>query len=97
MKITNGYQHYLNNVRNSHTQSAESQKQPIQKTQQQDYVSVEISDEAKKLSQATLSSSANEKLDAIKKAIQDGNYQVSADKIASGMMDAMAEQKKDRV
>ncbi|HJB24868.1 MAG TPA: flagellar biosynthesis anti-sigma factor FlgM [Candidatus Jeotgalibaca pullicola] len=94
MKITNGHQHYLRNVRNTQNLSAESQKQSIKKTSNQEYVSVEISDEAKKLSEAKMSIASTEKIEAIKKAIQDGSYQVSTEKIANGIVDTMAAQKK---
>lgn len=94
MKITNGHQQYLRAIQNNHKAPAGNQSKPIEKTTKEEYVSVEISDEAKKLSATNQEAAPSERAAAIKKAIQAGTYQVSAEKVADGMLEAMTAQKK---
>lgn len=94
MKITNGQQHYLQALKQNKQATASAQAKPVETSQPKPHVSVDISDEARKLSQASQQAAPSEKAAAIKAAIKAGTYQVSAEKIASGLLDAMAAQKK---
>lgn len=94
MKITNGQQHYLNALKQNKQATVQAQAKPVEKNPQKSHVSVDISDEARKLSETSMQAAPSEKAAAIKAAIKAGTYQVSSEKIASGLMDAMAAQKK---
>ena len=94
MKITNGQQHYLNAIRQNKKTTIETTNKAAEVKKQSEQTSVEISDEAKKLSQANLAAAPSEKAKAIKQAIQNGTYQVSTEKITQSIVNHITEQKK---
>lgn len=94
MKITNGQNHYLNALKQNKQAAVQPQAKSVENSPKKSHVSVEISDEARKLSEASMQTAPSEKAAAIKAAIKAGTYQVSTEKIASGLLDAMAAQKK---
>lgn len=94
MKITNGQHYYLNAVKQNKQATVQSNSKAVESTTKKEYISVDISDEARKLSKASLNAAPSEKAAAIKAAIQAGTYTVSVEKIAEGLMEAMAGQKK---
>ncbi|WP_034552208.1 flagellar biosynthesis anti-sigma factor FlgM [Carnobacterium funditum] len=95
MKIENGYNSYLNAVRQSKdnipTKNLSSKTEQVKK---EDSVQVNISDTAKKMAQAKSAGSKDIDIEAIKKSVMDGTYSVSPEKIAQGMINAMNEQGK---
>lgn len=95
MKIENGYNHYLNAVRqtkdNAATRGVSSKTDHVKS---EESIQVNISDTAKKMAEAKSTGSKDIDIEAIKKSVLDGTYTVSAEKIAQGMMNAMTEQGK---
>ncbi|SEK21379.1 anti-sigma-28 factor, FlgM family [Carnobacterium iners] len=95
MKIENGYNSYLNAVRQSKdnipTKNLSSKTEQVKK---ENSVQVNISDTAKKMAQAKSAGSKDIDIEAIKKSVMDGTYSVSPEKIAQGMINAMNEQGK---
>ncbi|MCA9766049.1 MAG: flagellar biosynthesis anti-sigma factor FlgM [Carnobacterium sp.] len=96
MKIENGYNHYLNAVRQNkdQAQTKGTSPKPTESIKNEESVQVNISDTAKKMAQAKSAGSKDIDIEAIKKAVLDGTYSFSADKIAQGMVNAMNEQGK---
>lgn len=94
MKITNGQHHYLNAIKQNKQTTIQSQQAKVETNTAKPHVSVDISDEARKLSEASTQAAPSERAAAIKEAIKAGTYTVSAEKIVSGLMDTMASQKK---
>jgi negative regulator of flagellin synthesis FlgM len=98
MKIgNNGYNQYVNTVRqnqeNAHSKGLA--KTNVSETVNEESVTVNISDAAKQLAKAkaTENTAMTPNLEAIKKAVLNGTYNVSPEKIASGMMQAMDNQR----
>lgn len=94
MKITNGQNYYLNAVNQNKQATVQSNSKAVESITKKEHISVDISDEARKLSKASLNAAPSEKAAVIKAAIQAGTYTVSAEKIASGIRDTMVAQKK---
>lgn len=95
MKIENGYNSYLNAVRqNKENAPAKSSNPKNDQIKKEDSVQVNISDTAKKMAQAKSAGSKDMDIEAIKKAVMDGTYSVSPQKIAQGMINTMNEQGK---
>lgn len=95
MKIENGYNHYLNAVRqNKENAPAKEVTVKTEQTKSEGSVQVNISETAKKMAQAKSAGSKDIDIEAIKKSVLNGTYTVSAEKIAQGMMNAMSEQGK---
>ncbi|WP_313468936.1 flagellar biosynthesis anti-sigma factor FlgM [Carnobacterium sp.] len=95
MKIGNGYNNYLNAVRQnqSNAQNKELSNKPG-KTEKEESVQVNISDAAKQLAKTNNTELPSAKVEAIKKAVLDGTYEVSPEKISSSMLEAMKNQRK---
>lgn len=98
MKIgNNGYNQYVNTVRqnqeNAHSKGLA--KTNISETVNEESVTVNISDAAKQLAKAKAIDSAamTPNVESIKKAVLNGTYNVSPEKIASGMIQAMNNQR----
>lgn len=94
MKITNGQNYYLNAVNQNKQATVQSNSKAVESTTKKEYISVDISDEARKLSEASMQAAPSERAAVIKAAIKAGTYEVSVEKIAEGLMEAMAGQKK---
>ena len=96
MKIgNNGYNQYINTVRQNQENTHNKGLSKTNATVNEDSVTVDISDAAKQLAKIkstdTVAMSSN--VEAIKKAVLNGTYEVSPEKIASGMMQAMNNQR----
>ncbi len=94
MKITNGQHYYLNAVKQNKQATVQSNSKAVESTTKKEYISVDISDEARKLSEASMQAAPSERAAVIKAAIKAGTYEVSVEKIASGIRDTMVAQKK---
>lgn len=94
MKITNGQHYYLNAVNQNKQATTQANAKAVEPNNKKPHVSVDISDEARKLSEASMQAAPSERAAAIKAAIKAGTYEVAAEKIADGLLDAMAAQKK---
>lgn len=92
MKIgNNGYNQYVNNVRQNQENTHSKGLAKTTETVNEESVTVDISDAAKQLAKAKSaeSSAMTPNVEAIKKAVLNGTYTVSPEKIANGMMQAM--------
>lgn len=94
MKITNGQHYYLNAVNQNKQATVPSNSKAVESINKKEHISVDISEEARNLSKASLQAAPSEKAAAIKAAIQAGTYAVSAEKIASGIIESMTAPKK---
>lgn len=96
MKIgNNGYNQYVNNVRQNQENTHNKGLSKTNATVNEDSVTVDISDAAKQLAKikSTDTAAMSSNVEAIKKAVLNGTYEVSPEKIASGMMQAMNNQR----
>ena len=96
MKIgNNGYNQYVNNVRQNQENTPSKGLTKTNADINEESVTVNISDAAKQLAKIkstdTVAMSSN--VEAIKKAVLNGTYDVSPEKIANGMMQAMNNQR----
>ena len=87
------------NMRNTANIKRNTHSKGLSKTNaivNEDSVTVDISDAAKQLAKAksTANAAMSSNVEAIKKAVLNGTYEVSPEKIASGMMQAMNNQRK---
>lgn len=96
MKIgNNGYSQYINNVRqnqeNAHSKGLSKNTESVN----EESVTVDISEAAKQLAKTKVAETAtmSPNVEAIKKAVLNGTYNVSPEKISSGMMQAMNNQR----
>ena len=96
MKIgNNGYNQYVSSVRQSQENTHSKGLAKTNETVNEESVTVDISDAAKQLAKAksTDAKAMTPNVEAIKKAVLNGTYNVSPEKIASGMVQAMNNQK----
>ncbi|MER2002474.1 MAG: flagellar biosynthesis anti-sigma factor FlgM [Carnobacterium inhibens] len=96
MKIgNNGYNQYINNVRQNQENTHNKGLSKTNATVNEDSVTVDISDAAKQLAKvkSTDTAAMSSNVEAIKKAVLNGTYDVSPEKIANGMMQAMNNQR----
>lgn len=98
MKITNGHQHYWNAVQSKKNQAVaqgkvENEPAVTKQGQGSESVQVEISEEAKRLSETMNQAAPSERAAAIRQAIESGSYRVSPERIAESMINAMNSQK----
>lgn len=93
MKIENNYNKFLQSIKN--TQNNKGTRKTEEKLDQVKAKSVEvnISDEAKKLSEASLKETQTERVEEIKAAIQNDTYEVNPEVIADGMLREISNQK----
>ena len=92
MKIENGYSNYLQSVRRTQNEKAtETKKQEAPK--QEEAVSIQISEEAKILSETAGQTEVSARAQEIKKALADGTYKVSSKDISKGLLKAVHNQK----
>lgn len=90
MKI-NKYTSVVSSVNQAKQVKREGSQEAV-KAQSKEAVQVSISAEAKALLEAD-QSAFSEKVDAIKQAIQNGEYEVDASKITEGLVKTLQEQK----
>ncbi|WP_423189128.1 flagellar biosynthesis anti-sigma factor FlgM [Alkalibacterium sp. f15] len=90
MKI-NKYSNVVSSVNNI-KQSKKDVDKEVSKTGSKEAVQVNISKEAQALMDAD-KVAFSERVDSIKQAIQNGDYQVDPDKISEGLVKALQEQK----
>lgn len=93
MKIENGYNKYLQSIKQSNKQAAAkaSSKQtdkPVEKN-----IEVNISEEAKRLSEVSQDEARSERVAQIKAAINDGTYEINPKEITEGIMREIRRQK----
>jgi len=96
MKIgNNGYNQYVNNIRQNQENTQSKGLSKTNTTVNEESVTVDISDAAKQLAKAKSTDVAamTSNVEAIKKAVLNGTYDVSPEKIANGMMQAMNNQR----
>ena len=91
MKI-NKYSNMVSSVNQSKQLKKEGATESAPKTQSKEAVQVSISNEAQALLDAD-KAAFSERVDAIKQAIQNGEYEVDASKITDGLVRALQEQK----
>ncbi len=91
MKI-NKYTNMVSSVNQSKQLKKEGATEAAPKTQSKEAVQVSISKEAQALLDAD-KAAFSERIDAIKQAIQNGEYEVDASKITDGLVRALQEQK----
>ncbi|WP_027108658.1 flagellar biosynthesis anti-sigma factor FlgM [Lacticigenium naphthae] len=99
MKIENGYGKYIQSVNKNKavqthketTNTSNATNQPKQ-SKEDSSVEVSISNEAKRLSESQ-DTFKTERLESIKKAVLEGSYPISVDKISDSMLQVIAEQK----
>lgn len=92
MKIDKNYANYLNSVKQTKSEHSNEAKKTEQSTKKQANVEVNISKEAQALldaDQVTFS----EKVQSIKAAIQNGEYEVDASKISAELVRTIQTQK----
>ncbi|MDN6291012.1 MAG: flagellar biosynthesis anti-sigma factor FlgM [Tetragenococcus koreensis] len=89
MKI-NKYNNVASSIKN--TKQAPKNTETASKANSKEPVKVSISKEAQALMEAD-KAAFSERVDAIKQAIQHGDYEVDPDKISSGLIKALQEQK----
>ncbi len=92
MKIGNGYNQYIKAVEYNQKQPQAAKTETARATVQEPAVKVEISEEAKRLAQLQTETAPSERAQEIKRALQNGTFHVSPEKIAQNMVAAMKEQ-----
>lgn len=95
MKIGNGYNNYLNAVRQNQT-NAQNKELTTKSghSEKEESVQVNISNAAKQLAKTNNAELPSAKIEAIKKAVLDGTYEVSPEKISGSMLETMKNQRK---
>ena len=97
MKIgNNGYNQYINTVRQNQENDHSKGLQKSTDSVNEESVTVDISEAAKQLAKTKVAENAptmSPNVEAIKKAVLNGTYNVSPEKISSGMMQAMNNQR----
>lgn len=95
MKIGNGYNQYLNAIRQNQGNAQNKElSNKSEKSGKEESVQVNISDAAKQLAKANNADLPSSKVEAIKKAVMDGTYEISPEKISSSMLETMKNQRK---
>lgn len=93
MKINNSYNKYLQSVQQAkkHVKTQSSQAN-VKRTAKKN-VEVNISQEAKRLSEASSAEAHSVRIEEIKAAIQDGTYEIKPQETAEGIMREIDRQK----
>lgn len=96
MKIGNGYNQYINNLRYNKElkENKETRKAAQPSTVKEEAVKVEISEAARQAANVKSSPVFSVRVEEIKKAVMEGTYEVSPEKIAEGMISEMDKQRK---
>lgn len=93
MKIENNYNRVLQSIKQAQNQKGTSKAEEKLEQVKAKAVEVSISDEAKKLSEASLKESQTNRVEEIKAAIQNDSYEVNPETIAEGMIRTIGHQK----
>ncbi|SFH51638.1 flagellar biosynthesis anti-sigma factor FlgM [Pisciglobus halotolerans] len=96
MKIGNGYNQYINNLRYNKELKENKVMNKIEETStvKEEAVTVDISEAARQAASSTSSTAFSARVEEIKKAVMEGTYEVSPEKIAEGMVSEMNKQRK---
>ena len=86
MKIENGYNKYLQNVQQNNQKSVSRKENKQVESKVDKNVEVNISDEAKKLSEVSQQEIYSERVQDIKAAIKNGTYEVKPKEISESIM-----------
>jgi len=93
MKIENNYHKALQSVKQAQNKKGTSKSKEKLEQVKAKSVEVSISDEAKKLSEASQKEGQTERVEDIKAAIQNDTYEVSPEVIADGILREIGNQK----
>lgn len=93
MKIENNYHKVLQSIKQAQTQKGTSKAEEKLEQVKAKTVEISISDEAKKLSEASLQNAQTERVEEIKVAIQNDTYEVNPEVIADGILREIGNQK----
>lgn len=93
MKIENGYNQYLQNIKQTQKQSVNKKNTPMTEKPVEKNVEVNISEEAKRLSEISQKEARSERVAQIKAAVNNGTYQINTKEIAEGIMREIGRQK----
>lgn len=96
MKIGNGYNQYINNLRYNKELKENKVMNKIEETStvKEEAVTVDISEAARQAASSSRSTAFSARVEEIKKAVMEGTYEVSPEKIAEGMVSEMNKQRK---
>lgn len=93
MKIDNNYNKYLQNIKQTNNKvDSNKEKQTVAQKPEKN-VEITISEEAKKLSEITQQEVYSERVQEIKLAIQNGNYEIKPKEISESIMREIQVQK----
>ena len=93
MKIENSTNKYIQNIQNAKTQVAKKSNNKQVEMPVDRNVEVTISEEAKRLSEVSLSEVRSKRVEDIKAAIQNGTYEINPKEITKGIMREINRQK----
>ena len=93
MKIENGYNKYLQSIKQSNKQAAAKASSKQTDTPVEKNIEVNISEEAKRLSEVSQDEARSERVAQIKAAINDRTYEINPKEITEGIMREIRRQK----
>lgn len=93
MKIENNYNKYLQNIQQAKKQVASKKAEQNTDSKQEKNVEINISEEAKKLSEITQQEVYSKRVQEIKAAIKNGTYEVKPKEISESIMREIKAQK----
>jgi|SRR5699024_6799662 len=93
MKIENNYNKYLQNINQAKKQSASKSPNQVPHFKRDQSIEIEISEEAKKLSEVTQKEAYSQRVQKIKAAIQDGSYEIKPKEISESILREIRVQK----
>lgn len=93
MKIGNNYHKYLQTINQTQKHINANKAEETKHVKKDKAVEVNISEEAKKLSELSSQEAHAKRIEEIKSAIQKGTYEVNPREIAKGIIDTIAGQK----
>lgn len=93
MKIENNYNKYLQNIQQAKKQVASKKAEQNTDSKQEKNVEINISEEAKKLSEVTQQEVYSKRVQEIKAAIKNGTYEVKPKEISESIMREIKAQK----
>lgn len=93
LKIENGYNKYLQNIKQTQKQSTSKMTDQAFHSKQDKNIEISISEEAKKLSEVSQKELYSERVQKIKAAIQNGSYEIKPKEISESIMREIKAQK----